>query len=168
MSEQEVQSWGARFQEALGSIAEQKRRKAGFPNQIDSLMDEAEQGLFLQGATANEDKLQVGVPETLATLARAGIRTWMLTGDKEETAVNIGFATRLIRPGMRVVRASTLNHTALQGARAVVALAREQSRIPEGRDSTLLGTALANSDDATSPAPFDPDSLHLADFSHRH
>lgn len=49
-----------------------------------------EKDFVLQGATANEDKLQPGVSDTVATLARACIKIWMLTGDKQETAVNIG------------------------------------------------------------------------------
>ena len=46
------------------------------------------------GGTAIEDKLQTGVPETVASLLRAGIKVWMLTGDKLETAINIGTAVR--------------------------------------------------------------------------
>ena len=63
-------------------------------------MDEIERGLRLHGATANEDKLQPGVGDTIATLGRAGIKIWMLTGDKQETAVNIGYATRMINDDM--------------------------------------------------------------------
>lgn len=39
----------------------------------------------LIGATAIEDKLQDGVPETIATLAKADIKIWVLTGDKKGT-----------------------------------------------------------------------------------
>ena len=46
--------------------------------------------LLLLGATAIEDRLQAGVPETIATLMRADIKIWVLTGDKQETAINIG------------------------------------------------------------------------------
>lgn len=42
------------------------------------------------GGTAIEDKLQNGVPEAVAALRAAGIHVWMLTGDKLETAINIG------------------------------------------------------------------------------
>ena len=41
------------------------------------------------GATAIEDRLQEGVPETIATLAAAEIRLWVLTGDKREAAIEI-------------------------------------------------------------------------------
>lgn len=48
------------------------------------------QNLLLLGATAIEDRLQAGVPETIATLLKAEIKIWVLTGDKQETAINIG------------------------------------------------------------------------------
>jgi phospholipid-translocating ATPase len=56
-----------------------------------------EQQLELAGATAIEDKLQRGVPEAIDKLRRAKIKMWMLTGDKRETAINIGHSCRLIK-----------------------------------------------------------------------
>lgn len=50
------------------------------------------------GATGIEDRLQEGVPETIEKLRRAGINIWMLTGDKKETAINIGYACKLLDP----------------------------------------------------------------------
>ncbi|KAH8047536.1 phospholipid-translocating ATPase [Aureococcus anophagefferens] len=65
-------------------------------------MDEAEtafgDGLELLGATAIEDRLQDGVPETVHKMLDAGIKVWVLTGDKQETAINIGVACQLIEP----------------------------------------------------------------------
>ena len=52
------------------------------------------------GCTAIEDKLQDRVPETIEYLLRAGIRLWLLTGDKQETAINIGMSSRLITAQM--------------------------------------------------------------------
>jgi P-type E1-E2 ATPase len=51
-------------------------------------------------ATAIEDKLQDGVPSTIEELARAGVKIWVLTGDKQETAINIGFACALLDNNM--------------------------------------------------------------------
>ena len=51
--------------------------------------DTMERNLTLVGATAIEDKLQEGVPETIALLRRAGVAFWMLTGDKFSTALTI-------------------------------------------------------------------------------
>ena len=58
------------------------------------------------GATAIEDRLQDGVPETIADLKLAGIKVWVLTGDKLETAIAIGYSTNLIsqESNMIVVR----------------------------------------------------------------
>lgn len=53
--------------------------------------------MCLLGATAIEDKLQIGVPQTIETLLKAQIKIWILTGDKIETAVNIGYSCRLLQ-----------------------------------------------------------------------
>lgn len=64
--------------------------------------DYIEGDLELLGATAVEDKLQVGVPETLLDLQRAGIKIWMLTGDKLETAQNIGYLSNLLSKNSKI------------------------------------------------------------------
>ncbi|KAF0706897.1 hypothetical protein AaE_013893 [Aphanomyces astaci] len=58
------------------------------------------------GMTAIEDRLQEGVPDTIRRLLAAGIRVWVLTGDKEETAINVGHACHLLSPTSRVHRLS--------------------------------------------------------------
>eukprot|EP00808_Paulinella_micropora_P008457 g73078.t1 len=70
-------------------------------NLIDSSIEALEQDLTLLGATAIEDKLQDGVPESIATLAQADMKIWVLTGDKVETAVNIGKSARLLTTAMQ-------------------------------------------------------------------
>ncbi|RMC16532.1 hypothetical protein DUI87_06469 [Hirundo rustica rustica] len=57
----------------------------------------------LLGATAIEDKLQDGVPQTIETLAKANIKIWVLTGDKQETATNIGYSCNLLNDDMEDV-----------------------------------------------------------------
>ncbi|KDO29142.1 hypothetical protein SPRG_05385 [Saprolegnia parasitica CBS 223.65] len=93
-------SWHRRYHVALNDLAEIEKRKREAPNAIDACMEELETNLELLGATAIEDKLQPGVPDTIATLADAGIKIWVLTGDKEETAINIGFACNLLHNSM--------------------------------------------------------------------
>lgn len=55
-----------------------------------------EDGFELVGSTAIEDKLQEGVPETIRMLKSCGIKLWVLTGDKIETAINIGYSCGLL------------------------------------------------------------------------
>jgi len=43
-----------------------------------------------------------GVPESIATLRQANIKMWVLTGDKQETAINVGYASRQLVQGMRL------------------------------------------------------------------
>ena len=63
---------------------------------LNRVMDEMERDFDLLGVTAVEDKIQVGVPETVQMLLDGGVRIWMLTGDCVETAVNIASICRLI------------------------------------------------------------------------
>uniref|UniRef100_A0A674MU15 Phospholipid-transporting ATPase n=1 Tax=Takifugu rubripes TaxID=31033 RepID=A0A674MU15_TAKRU len=65
--------------------------------------EEIEQDMMLLGATAIEDKLQEGVPETIAILSLANIKLWVLTGDKQETAVNIGYSCKMLTDDMAEV-----------------------------------------------------------------
>lgn len=55
-----------------------------------------ETNLQLIGSTAIEDRLQEGVPEAITHIRKAGIKIWVLTGDKLETAINIGFSSGLL------------------------------------------------------------------------
>jgi len=64
---------------------------------MDALGHEIEDNLELIGVTAIEDKLQDGVPEAIRTLLDANIRVWMITGDKQETAVNIAVSCDWVR-----------------------------------------------------------------------
>ncbi|KAL7633000.1 UNVERIFIED_CONTAM: hypothetical protein RMT77_016710 [Armadillidium vulgare] len=63
--------------------------------------------LKLLGSTAIEDRLQENVPETIAALLKAGIHVWVLTGDKQETAINIGHSCRLLSQGMPLLILNT-------------------------------------------------------------
>ncbi|XP_041060874.1 phospholipid-transporting ATPase IC-like isoform X2 [Carcharodon carcharias] len=67
---------------------------------LELLYEEIETDLVLVGATAIEDKLQDGVPETIQNLKEADIKIWVLTGDKKETAINIGYSCKLLSDRM--------------------------------------------------------------------
>ena len=64
--------------------------------QINLVQREIELNFELIGATAIEDKLKDDVDVTIDLLKKAGIKIWMLTGDKIETAINIGHSTNLL------------------------------------------------------------------------
>ena len=111
MTLEEYDKWAAKWDVVSRDVKEIEIRREGKENNIDKLMDEIENNYILLGCTAIEDKLQERVPETIYDLTRAGIRIWMLTGDKEETAVNIGVACNLIenpKKMHRILLTSTL------------------------------------------------------------
>jgi phospholipid-translocating ATPase len=90
IDETKYQTWKKGYLEATTSLVDRTRL-------IEEAGDMIEQDLDLCAATAIEDKLQQGVPEAIDKLRRAKIKMWMLTGDKRETAINIGYSCRLIK-----------------------------------------------------------------------
>ncbi|KAI0031845.1 calcium transporting ATPase [Vararia minispora EC-137] len=94
--EAEYQKWAAIYDQAAATIN-------GRGEALDKAAEVIEKDLFLLGATAIEDKLQEGVPDTIHTLQQAGIKVWVLTGDRQETAINIGMSCRLITESMNMV-----------------------------------------------------------------
>ncbi|XP_029298101.1 probable phospholipid-transporting ATPase VB [Cottoperca gobio] len=92
-----------------------QRALAAMDNREELVMDTAvqlETDLSLLGATGIEDRLQESVPETVVALREAGIQVWVLTGDKPETAVNIGYACRLLEEEDLVINMSCKNKLA--------------------------------------------------------
>ncbi|URE48278.1 E1-E2 ATPase [Musa troglodytarum] len=97
LDEEEYKSFNEKFMAAKNSVSADRDEK------IEEAADSIERDLILLGATAVEDKLQNGVPECIDKLAQAGIKIWVLTGDKMETAINIGYACSLLRQGMKQI-----------------------------------------------------------------
>ncbi|XP_064475067.1 probable phospholipid-transporting ATPase IM isoform X2 [Ornithodoros turicata] len=93
LDESYFQEWSDRYHEAATSLSNREEL-------VDEVYNEIEQELILIGATAIEDKLQDGVPQAIANMAAAGIKIWVLTGDKQETAINIGYSCHLLTDDM--------------------------------------------------------------------
>ncbi|KAG0201620.1 hypothetical protein BGX33_010218 [Mortierella sp. NVP41] len=96
ISEEEYASWVLDYDEACNTIHNRDEN-------IENACEGIEHSLILLGGTAIEDRLQEGVPECIALLSRAGIKLWVLTGDKTETAINIGFACNLLQRDMILI-----------------------------------------------------------------
>lgn len=97
VDKQEYEEWLAEYRIARTALNDRLAK-------VESVGAKLEQsGFDLLGATAIEDKLQDGVADAIEKLRRAGIKMWMLTGDKRETAINIGYLCRLIKDYSTVV-----------------------------------------------------------------
>ncbi|KAL2578726.1 hypothetical protein AAZV13_15G024500 [Glycine max] len=97
LDDQEYSDWNNEFQKAKTAVGSEREAM------LEQVSDIMERELILVGATAVEDKLQKGVPQCIDKLAQAGLKIWVLTGDKMETAINIGFACSLLRQGMKQI-----------------------------------------------------------------
>ncbi|KAL8522562.1 hypothetical protein ACS0TY_012643 [Phlomoides rotata] len=103
LDEAKYAAWNEEFTKARTAINGDR------DGMLERLADMMEKDLILIGATAVEDKLQNGVPQCIDKLAQAGLKIWVLTGDKMETAINIGFACSLLRQGMKQICITTMN-----------------------------------------------------------
>ncbi|KAK1964950.1 phospholipid-translocating P-type ATPase [Colletotrichum sublineola] len=91
INEDDYSSWKKIYQAATTSLDNRQEKIEAAGELIEDKFD-------LAGATAIEDRLQEGVPDTIDKLRRAEIKVWMLTGDKRETAINIGHSAGLCKP----------------------------------------------------------------------
>ena len=104
IDEDNYEEWNERFQSALGKIVDRDTR-------VEKIQSEIEQGMWLVGSTAIEDKLQEDVKETIVAIKSAGVKVWVLTGDKVETAINIGNSAGLLNNEMNQVIIETADET---------------------------------------------------------
>ncbi|KAI3473084.1 hypothetical protein Pfo_030376 [Paulownia fortunei] len=93
---EELAEWQRMYEDACTSLIDRSVKL----RQTAALI---ECNLTLLGATAIEDKLQEGVPEAIESLRQAGIKVWVLTGDKQETAISIGLSCRLLTADMHQI-----------------------------------------------------------------
>ena len=95
ISQKEYDEYNEKLKQAQMSEIDKDKKVEALNNKIES-------DLFLIGATIVEDKLQENVPETIKKLRIANIKIWMLTGDKMNTAYNIGLSCNLINKNMKI------------------------------------------------------------------
>ncbi|RNA03344.1 phospholipid-transporting ATPase ID-like, partial [Brachionus plicatilis] len=96
IDEREYENWAREYH--VASTALESRA-----DKVSAVYEKIETNLEYIGATAIEDKLQEGVAECIAKLAKANIKMWVLTGDKLETALNIGYSCQLLANDMQVL-----------------------------------------------------------------
>ena len=90
--------WHLLYSEAKGAVVDGETKKKNIAKLVNQLEKQGA-GLELIGCTGVEDRLQDEVPETIAALQTAGVKLWVLTGDKVETAIQIGQSCNLLNDG---------------------------------------------------------------------
>ncbi|CAG9311321.1 unnamed protein product [Blepharisma stoltei] len=111
----ESQDFERKWHAAKNAMADRQKR-------LDEVAAEIEVNMDIIGATAIEDKIQEGVPETIADLMEGGVKVWVLTGDKQETAINIGYSCKMLKKEMEVIiiNAHSLESTKSQLKKALM------------------------------------------------
>ena len=141
LNDTEFEQWHSSFEAASTALI----GRAGLLRKV---AGNIETKLRIVGATAIEDKLQRGVPEAIESLRIAGIKVWVLTGDKQETAISIGFSSRLLTRNMRqiVINSNSLDscRRSLEEANASVASDDDDERVALIIDGTSLIYVLDN------------------------
>ena len=122
LTDVELEEWQRKYEDASTSLTDRSaklRQTAGL----------IECNLRLLGATGIEDKLQDGVPEAIESLRQAGIKVWVLTGDKQETAISIGLSCKLLTADMQQI---IINGNSEQECRHLLAEAKSRYSVRSG------------------------------------
>ncbi|KAL3381634.1 hypothetical protein AABB24_001646 [Solanum stoloniferum] len=144
MSASEFEEWQSSYEAANTAVigrAALLRKVAG----------NVEKNLTILGASGIEDKLQEGVPEAIESLRVAGIKVWVLTGDKQETAISIGYSSKLLTNSMTQI---VINNKSKESCKRSLeaALTRCKSLTPHNAEENIgaLASAIALIIDGTS------------------
>ncbi|XP_004697175.1 phospholipid-transporting ATPase VB [Echinops telfairi] len=150
LSEEDFRRWANFRREAEASL----------DNREELLMETTqhlENQLTLLGATGIEDRLQEGVPDTIAALREAGIQIWVLTGDKQETAVNIAYSCKLLDQTDTVYTINTENQEICESILNCALEEVKQFHGPQKPDHKCFGFRLPFETPATASVPVTPE-----------
>ena len=131
LSDAQYQDFEKRIKKAKSEFVDREAKVQAVIESLESDMD------FL-AVTGVEDKLQENVLETIETLRQAGIKIWMLTGNKIETAKCIAISTGLKSRKQDVVEISNI-----ENPRAISEAIDAWSRVVQGTMLMIDGKTLA-------------------------
>ncbi|KAJ6317271.1 hypothetical protein OIU76_012919 [Salix suchowensis] len=150
LSESEFEDWQFSFEAASTAVV-------GRVALLRKVAGNVEKNLTILGASAIEDKLQKGVPEAIESLRTAGIKVWVLTGDKQETAISIGYSSKLLTNKMTQI---IINSNSRQSCRKCLEDALVMSKKLETMSETSDNTG-TSSEAARSPVALIIDGTSL-------
>ncbi|XP_018027208.1 phospholipid-transporting ATPase VD [Hyalella azteca] len=137
VSEAEYLWWRRGHDEAEASFADREFK-------LQNSYKLMEKSLTLLGATGIEDRLQPLVPETLEALRAAGIVVWLLTGDKQETAINVAHSAALFSPTMQIMKVNATTQHAEETMRRFLESCGMRARRPrQAPDDDDAGSVLS-------------------------
>lgn len=142
LSGPDFERWQAAYEKANSALL-------GRASLLRSVATSIENNLSLLGASGIEDKLQQGVPEAIEALRQAGIKVWVLTGDKQETAISIGYSCKLLTSQMtQIIINSNSKESCRKSLQEAMAMCKKLTSITaaaqtdEGANSLQIPLAL--------------------------
>ncbi|KAL6626374.1 hypothetical protein ACP70R_030100 [Stipagrostis hirtigluma subsp. patula] len=139
LSQAEFEEWRLAYENASTAVL-------GRGNLLRSVAANIECNIRILGATGIEDKLQAGVPEAIESLRQADIKVWILTGDKQETAISIGYSCKLLTNDMTQI---VINNNSKESCRksleeALVTTKKLRAASSSGAPSPVLASESAD------------------------
>ncbi|KAI4339311.1 hypothetical protein MLD38_024268 [Melastoma candidum] len=130
LSPSEFEQWHSAFEAASTALI-------GRVALLRKVAIDVETKLRVLGASGIEDKLQQGVPEAIESLRMAGIKVWVLTGDKQETAISIGYSSKLLSSNMTQI---IISNNSKESCRKSLedALSMSKNLIPDAENEHVL------------------------------
>jgi len=136
LGEEEYTDWVTLHNKAENALEKRDKLLMESYNRIENKMR-------LLGATGIEDKLQEGVPDAIHRIRQAGIVVWVLTGDKQETAINIAYSCRLFTQNMEIIKLNSKSRDAAESSlRNFLEQAKNSTRTREKRALVVDGKTL--------------------------
>jgi len=135
---EELKTWQTTFDSAMRQVGDNRE------GELVKAAALVETKLDICGASAIEDKLQDGVPETIVKIREAGMKLWVLTGDKLETAQNIGYSSKVLTNAMDIVILDTSPSNPQQASQDVEEAVQKVNRAnAQRKDAGTLVTGAA-------------------------
>uniref|UniRef100_A0A453ER37 Phospholipid-transporting ATPase n=1 Tax=Aegilops tauschii subsp. strangulata TaxID=200361 RepID=A0A453ER37_AEGTS len=128
LSQPEFEEWQLAYEKASTAVL-------GRGNLLRSIAANVECNIHILGASGIEDKLQDGVPEAIESLRQAGMKVWILTGDKQETAISIGYSCKLLTNDMTQI---VINNNSKESCKR--SLEEALARTKEHRVASSIGS----------------------------
>ncbi|KAG6758675.1 hypothetical protein POTOM_039034 [Populus tomentosa] len=137
LSDSEFEDWHFSFEAASTAVV-------GRAALLHKVASNVEGNLTILGASAIEDKLQQGVPEAIESLRTAGIKVWVLTGDKQETAISIGYSSKLLTNKMtQIIINSNSRESCRRCLEDALVMSNKLRAVSETSDTTGTGSEAA-------------------------
>ena len=131
LSQDYYDQWNERFQQASSEVV-------GKDEKVEQVQSEIESGMTLVGSTAIEDRLQEEVKETIEAFKEVGIKVWVLTGDKVETAINIGYSCGLLNNKMKQYVVNTADSYEIASKLRDIQNQKQQGMVQSGVKKALI------------------------------